>query len=145
MAATEKSVRSRFLKAFNDIPEEKERRRMAPDGRNEVGFSWRLDGEPGRRELEDVLVCSHLSFSLRATRPLSLLASLSLFLRSLLPASLSSSIRVCLHARVADYAHLHTYSELRACGPSVYRSPTERRISGSSDEEDSLLCELWEK
>lgn len=34
-------VRSRFLEPFNDIPEENEWRRRAPDGRNGVGFSWR--------------------------------------------------------------------------------------------------------
>lgn len=60
-------MRSRFLKAFNDIPEEKERRRRAPDGRNEVGFSCRLDGEPGRTELGDVSVCCSLSFSPRTS------------------------------------------------------------------------------
>nr|KAF7438483.1 hypothetical protein H0235_000874 [Vespula pensylvanica] len=43
----------REKKAFNDIPEEKERRWRAPDGRNEVGFSLRVDGEPGRVQLEE--------------------------------------------------------------------------------------------
>lgn len=56
-------VRSRFLEPFNDIPEEKEWRRRAPDGRNGVGFSWRANGESGRTELEDAAVCSRVSFS----------------------------------------------------------------------------------
>lgn len=56
-------VRSRFLEPFNDIPEENEWRRRAPDGRNGVGFSWRANGESGRTELEDAAVCSRVSFS----------------------------------------------------------------------------------
>ena len=62
-AAVGSGVRSRFLKPFNDILEENEWRRRAPDGRNGVGFSWRADGKPGRTELEDAAVCSRVSFS----------------------------------------------------------------------------------
>lgn len=87
--AAEPGVRSRFLEPFNDIPEENEWRRRAPDGRNRVGFSWRADGKPGRTELEDAAVCSRVSFS----SPRSFLRlSLSLF-HCPLPVS------TCLHTR----------------------------------------------
>lgn len=36
-----------FWSPFNDIPEENEWRRRAPDGRDGVGFSWRANGEIG--------------------------------------------------------------------------------------------------